>query len=155
MSIAARAISSRAVSSISLAGIRELPFAFALVATELVLDRINERLPGGFDDIVGHPDRAPRLVSVAGRDQHAGLGRRPLRLVEDADLVVQQPHLAEIRVELLERLAERVVERIDRPVSGRGRVLGDALDLEAHRRLGHGLAPVALLLDDDPEAVEV
>src|SRR5713101_9017382 len=99
MSIAARAISSRAVSSISLAGIRKLPFAFTLVAAELVLDGIDERLPGSFDDVVGHPDRAPRLVAVSGRDQHARLGRRALRLVEDAHLVVQQPHLAEVRVE--------------------------------------------------------
>src|SRR5713101_7293723 len=155
MSIAARAISSRAVSSISLAGIRKLPFAFTLVAAELVLDGIDERLPGSFDDVVGHPDGAPRLVPVAGRDEHAGLGCRPLRLVEDAHLVVQQAHLAEVRVELLEGLAERVVERVDRPVAGGGRVLGHALDLEPDRRFGHGLAAVALLLDDDPEAVEV
>src|SRR6266545_7835675 len=113
MSIAARAMSSRAVSSISLAGITalsphpappaplpspppgerakvqgrgrvaELPFALPFVASELVLDGIHQRLPGRLDDIVGDAHRAPRLVAVARGNEHAGLGRRPLGLVQD------------------------------------------------------------------------
>ena len=46
-----------------------------------------------------------------------------LRLVEDADLVVEQRHLAQVGVEVLERLAQRVVERVHRPVARRRGVL--------------------------------
>src|SRR5215831_4743751 len=124
MSMAARAISSRAVSSISLAGIggtcpsagipltpalspegrgRETSaLVLALVAAELVLDGVDQGLPGRFDDVVGHAHRAPRLVAVAGGDEHAGPGSGALALVEDANLVVEQAHLAQARIEVLE-----------------------------------------------------
>src|SRR5215471_19232096 len=155
MSMAARAISSRAVSSISLAGIggmlEELhplnllsprlaaaaapqldllsprlaaaaapqlelrtlfrgegegsTLALALVATEFVLDGVDEGLPGSLDDVVGHTHRAPRLVAVAGGDEHARPRRGALALVEDAHLVVEQAHLAKARKEVLESLA--------------------------------------------------
>src|SRR5256885_17236930 len=97
----------------------------------------------------------PRLLAVARGDQHAGLCRGALGLVEDAHLVVEQPHRLEARVELLERLAERVVERVDGPVAGRRRVLEDALDAYAHRRLGDRLRVAVLLLDDHAVRVEL
>src|SRR5215470_11512292 len=127
MSMAARAVSSRAVSSISLAGIMLvsqlcavpglargpprrapgawLPPALALVPAELVLDRVHERLPRGLDDVVRHAHRPPRLVAVARGDEHARPRRRAFGLVEDAHLVVEERHLAQVRVELLEGLA--------------------------------------------------
>src|SRR5262250_3409063 len=185
MSMAARAISSRAVSSISLGGIgginplsprlaaetasqlelrpsppageRERPSALVLtlVAAELVLDGVDQGLPGRFDDIVGHAHRSPRLVAVAGGDQHAGPGCGALALVEDANLVVEQAHLAQARIEVLERLSEGVVKSVDGAVARSRGMLGDALDLEAHRGFRHRLRLAALLLDDDAEAVEV
>src|SRR5438093_3457743 len=129
--------------------------ALALVATELVLDGVHEGLPGGLDDIVGHPHRAPRLVAIAGGDEHAGLGRRALALVENADLVVEEAHLAQVRVEVLEGLAEGMVESIDGAVAGGRGVLGDAAHLEPHRRFRHRLRVAALFLHDDAEAVEL
>src|SRR5882724_12704746 len=129
--------------------------AFALVAAKLVLDGVHEGLPGSLDDIVGHPYRAPCLVTVARGDEHAGLGRGALALVEDADLVVEEAHLAQVGVEVLEGLAERMVERIDGAMARGGGVLGDTLDPEPHRGLGHRLGIAALLLDDDAEAVEI
>ena len=75
--MAARAISSRATSSISFAEIangQRLPLA--LVAAQLVLDRVHQRLPRRLDDVVGDAHRAPGLVAVARGDQHARLGRR-------------------------------------------------------------------------------
>ena len=77
------------------------------------------------------------------------------RLVEDAHLVVDQVHLPEVRVELLQGLPERVVQRVHRPVAGRGGVLGDPLDLDADRRLRERLPVVAAGLDDDAIALEV
>src|SRR5437667_4418445 len=177
MSMAARAVSSRAVSSISLAGIvvmclwersapltlpspqrgegMRLALALALVAAELVLDGVHEGLPGGLDDVVGHPHRAPCLVAVAGGDEHAGLGRRALALVENADLVVEEAHHAQVRVEVFQSLAEGMVESIDGAVAGGRGVLGDAADFEPHRRLRHRLRAAALFIHDDPEAVEL
>src|SRR5262245_18826600 len=148
MSMAARAISSRAVSSISLAGIAgmcveilhpsplpspheggggRLALVLALVAAELGVDGRDEGPPGSPDDVVGRPHGAPRPVAVAGGHEHAGPGRRALALVEDAHLVVEQAHLAEARIEVLERLAQGMVEGVHGAVArGRG-VLGDAL----------------------------
>src|SRR5512138_541487 len=86
------------------------------VPAELVFDRVDEGLPRGFDDVVGHADGTPGLVAVTRGDQDARLRGRALRLVEDADLVVQKLHGLEVRIELFERLAERVVERVHRTV---------------------------------------
>src|SRR5215472_7541569 len=108
-----------------------LALVLALVAAELVLDGVDQRLPGGLDDVVGHPYRTPRVVAVAGGDEHARTGGGALALVEDADFVVEQAHLPEARIEVLECLAEGVVERVDGAVArGRG-VFGDPLDLES------------------------
>src|SRR5262245_62539720 len=142
MSMAARAISSRAVSSISLAAITPMPAATRgawgrrghdarlagapgesenrrsllrrsrgradcggpgpassargplLVAAQLELDGVHQRLPRRLDDVVGHAHRAPRLVAVARGDQHPGAGGGGLGLVEDAHLVVEQAPLS-------------------------------------------------------------
>src|SRR6266481_5827584 len=121
MSMAARPISSRAVSSISLAAITALPASLLLVPPQLVLDGVYEGVPRGLDDVVGDAHRPPRLVAVARGDEHAGLGSRAFALVEDAHLVVEQADFAEVRIELLEGLPQRMVEGIDRPVArGRG-----------------------------------
>src|SRR5215470_8313332 len=143
--------------ALSPSGERERPSALVLtlVATKLVLDGVDQGLPGCFDDVVGHAHRAPRLVAVAGGDQHAGPGCGALALVEDAHLVVEQAHLAQARIEVLERLSEGVVEGVDGAVARGRSVLGDALDLEAHRGFRHRLRLAALLLDDDAEAVEI
>src|SRR2546429_129727 len=126
-----------------------------LGAAELVLDRGHERLPGGLDDVVRDPHRAPRLRAGARGDELPRLRRGALGLVEDAHLVVEEPHRPEVRVKLLERLAERVVERVDGPVARRRGMLEDALDAYAHRRLGDRLRGVVLLLDDHAVRVEL
>src|ERR1700675_4461763 len=130
MSMAARAISSRAVSSISLAAITVLPASLLLVPPQLVFDGVHERVPRGLDDVVGDSHRPPRLVAVAGGDEDARLGAGTLGLVEDAHLVVQERHFLEARVKVLEGLPERVVEGVDGAVAGGGGVLGHPLDPE-------------------------
>src|SRR5439155_7109674 len=116
--------------------------------TVRVADSIPEASWRPLDDVVRDPDGAPRLLAVARGDEHARLGRGALGLVENAHFVVEEPHRPEVRVELLERLAQRVVERVDRPVAGRRGVLEATLDADADRRLGDRLRGVALLLDD-------
>src|SRR5262249_32920710 len=134
---------------------RRLAPALPVVSTQLVLDGIDQSLPGCFDDVVGHAHGAPGLVAVARGDEDARLRAGALRLVEDAHLVVQERHLLEARVEALERLAERMIERVARTVTRGGRVLGNALDPETDGRLGHRLLVPVVLLDDDAVAVEV
>src|SRR3954452_1956959 len=57
---------------------------------EGVHDGVEERLPARLDDVLGDADRRPGAVAVGGVQQHAGHRARPLRRVEDADLVVGQ-----------------------------------------------------------------
>src|SRR5512143_3794636 len=115
MSMAARAVSSRAVSSISLAGIviavgkrgpgsparpgaTGLSPPLLLVPTELVLDGVDEGVPRRLDDVVGDAHRPPRFVAVPRGHEHASLRPGARGLGEDAHLVVEQRHLAEVRV---------------------------------------------------------
>src|SRR5713226_2030765 len=133
----------------------DLSLALSLVAAKLVLNGIDEGLPGGLDDVVGYAHRAPRLVAIARGDEHARLGPRAFALVEDAHLVVEQAHFSKIRVELLEGFPERMVEGIDGPIARGRRVFGHPLDPEAHRGLGERLGVSLVLLDDDAEAVQL
>src|SRR6266851_8807218 len=87
-----------------------LPLTLPFIAPQLVLNRIDERLPGSLDDVVRDADGPPRVIPIARGDQDPGARRGRLRLVEDAHLVVEQRHLAQIRVEVLEGLAQGVVE---------------------------------------------
>src|SRR5207245_10425578 len=93
------------------------------VAAQLVLDRVDERLPRGLDDVVGDADGAPGLVAIARRDEHASLGGRALRLVQDSHRVVEELHGPWARRELLQSLTKRVVEGVDRTGPRRGRGL--------------------------------
>src|SRR5678815_2700286 len=131
--MAARTINSRATSSISFAAITDASaLSLALIAAQLVLDRIHQRLPRRLDDIVRDADRPPGLVAVSRGDEDARLGAGALGLVQDADLVVEERHLPQVGVEVLESLAQGVVERVDRPIARRRGVLGNALHAQPH-----------------------
>src|SRR5579864_9847756 len=58
-----------------------LPLTLLFIAPQLVLHRIDERLPRSLDDVVGDAHGAPRVISIARRDQDPGARRRRLRLV--------------------------------------------------------------------------
>ena len=73
----------------------------------------------------------------------------PLRLVEDADLEVDELDVLEVRVDLADRVAQRRVERVDRAVALGGAHVALAVDPDLDRRLGLDLA-VGALLDDAP-----
>ena len=88
-----------------------------------------------------------------GVEQHPGDRAGAVVGVEDADLVVGQLDVGQVRVELADRVAERPVERVHGPVAlGRADV-APTLDPDLDRRLGLDLA-VGALLGDHPEALE-
>ena len=112
--------------------------------------RVDERLPRGGDDVLVDADRAPDVVAVGGVDEHARGRAGAVVLVEDADLVVDELDVLEVRVDLADRVAQRGVERVDRAVAlGRADV-ALAVDPDLDRRLGLDLAVGALLDDHAP-----
>ena len=121
---------------------------------EGVLERVDERLPGGLDDVLRDADRAPLALAVGGVEQDAGDGAGAVALVEDAHLVVGQLDVGEVRVAVGDRRPQRPVERVDRAVA-----LGDldvalAVDHDLDRRLGLDPAVLALL-GGDAEALQL
>ena len=75
---------------------------------------LDEGVPGGLDDVPCHAHGLPRGLAVGGLDEHAGDGVGAVRGIEDAHSEVDQLELVELGVGRGERLAQRVVERIDR-----------------------------------------
>ena len=117
------------------------------------LERVDERLPGGGDDVLPDADRAPTVLAVGGVDQHARDRVGALGLVEDADLVVDELDVPQVRVDLADRVAQRGVERVDRAVALGGADVALAVDPDLDRRLGLDLA-VGALLDDHAPGLE-
>src|SRR6201993_3051455 len=75
-------------------------------------ERVEERVPRGGDEVLGDADRAPHVVPVGGVDEHARDGVRALRLVEDADLEVDELDVTKVRIDLADGVAQGVVERV-------------------------------------------
>src|SRR6266566_4851555 len=123
-------------------------------AEEGVGDRFLQGVPRSGDDVLVHADRAPHVVggavAVAGFDEHPGHGAGPVRALQDADLVVGQLQPGQLRVEPLQREAQGVVERVDRPVALAGGHDPLALGLQLHGGLADHLAARAPLDDDAP-----
>lgn len=59
-----------------------------VVEQDLVIDRVPDRLPARFDNIVGSADRSPNRGPISRFDQHSSLRFRPLLRIEDANLVI-------------------------------------------------------------------
>ena len=93
----------------------------SLIGLEGVLQRVDEGLPGGLDDVLRDADRPPLPLAVGGVEQDAGDGAGAVALVEDPDLVVGQLDVGEVRVAVDDRAAQGPVEGVDRAVA-----LGDA-----------------------------
>jgi hypothetical protein len=73
--------------------------------------------------------------------------------IEDPDLVVDQLDLGQVRMELGDRVAQRLVERVHRPVALGGAHVAPTVHPDLDRRLRLHLA-VGALLSDHPEALE-
>jgi hypothetical protein len=115
-----------------------------------VLDRVDQRVPRRGDDVLVHADRAPQLLAVGRVEQHARHRAGALGLVEDADLVVDELDVGEVRVDLGDRRAQRGVQGVDRAVALGGAHVALAVDPDLDGRLGLDLAVGALLDDAAP-----
>src|SRR4051812_22760581 len=111
------------------------------------LERVDERLPRRRDHVLVDADRAPHVLAVGGVDEHAGHRSGAVALVEDADLVVDELDVAQVRVDLGDRGAQGGVERVHRAVALGGADVALAVDPNLDRRLGLDLS-VRPLLDD-------
>ena len=78
-------------------------------------------------------------LAVGGLDEHPGDGVGAVALVEDAHLVVDELELRDLRVGLPDRLAQRVVERVDRAVALADRDDARAAGAQLDGRLGDGV----------------
>src|SRR6202050_2057809 len=121
-----------------------------LAGLHAVLDRVHQRVPGGCDHVLGHSDRAPYVVPVGSIDQHARDRCGALALIEDAHLEVDQLDVAQVRMDLTDGLAQRVVQRIDRPVALGGAHVALAAQPDLDGGLGLDLAVGALLHEHAP-----
>src|SRR4030065_959156 len=117
---------------------------------ELVPDAVDQGLPGGFDDVVRDTDGPPLGFLVPGPYQDPYRGTRTSR-ADDPDLVVEQLHLGEFRIELLERLPDGVVHRVHRTVAESRRMHDRSVELDPDGRLGDGSLRLRPLLVDHPE----
>src|SRR3954470_1863137 len=117
---------------------------------EAGLQRVDQGLPAGLDHVLRDADRTPGVGPVGGVQQHPRHGARRLGLVEDADLVVDQLDVGEVRIRLGDRRSQRGVERVDRAVALRGLDVALALDPDLDRGLGLDPAVLALLGHDPP-----
>src|SRR3954447_25812488 len=114
------------------------------------LERVDERLPRRRDHVLVDADRAPHVLAVGGVDEHAGHRAGAVALVEDADLVVDELDVAQVRVDLGDRGAQGGVERVHRAVALGGADVALAVDPNLDRRLGLDLSVRALLDDHAP-----
>src|SRR6185436_14633367 len=107
---------------------------------------VDEGFPRSLDDVLADPDRGPLALAVRQVDQHANRRPRADAAIEDAYSEVLELHVVELGIVVGQRLAERVVERSDRPLS-----LG-ALDVTGAARHdldgGFGQRPLARALLD-------
>src|SRR5262245_23584029 len=131
-------------------------YLLRLVLVKLVFDGVDEGEPTGFDDVLADADGAPDVVVVGRFDDHADAGGGAGFAVDDADFVVDQPHVAEAGEIAVEGLAHGGVEGVDGAVA-----FGDfeafvAVDADFDGRFGDRLT-VALGADADVvfEALEV
>src|SRR3954470_20206571 len=116
------------------------PSLLRFVLVELVLDGIDQSEPAGFDDVFADADGAPGVVVVRRLDEYADAGGGAGFAVDDADFVVDQPHLTKAGKIAVHGLTHGGVEGVDGAVA-----LGHfhsllAFDADFDRRFRYGRA---------------
>src|SRR5215210_271909 len=125
-----------------------------LLAVDAVLEAVHERLPARLYDVLADADGSPDALAVRGVYEDAGRGGCRAVLVEDADLVVGEVYLPELRVVGAYGLPERPVQRVHGAVSLGGGDHALALHEELYRGL-RGRQAVCAFLRDDPERLQL
>src|SRR5947209_9108850 len=118
-----------------------------------VLERVDQRLPRGLDDVLRDADRAPDFLAIGGVEEHACDRAGPFRLVQDPHLEVDQIDVAQPRVRLRQRLPERAIQCVDGAVALGGAHVALAVNPDLDRGLGLNPA-VGALLDDRAPGLE-
>src|SRR6266403_2048589 len=129
------------------------PVGSPALLVELVVHAVDQGLPARLDHVVRHAHRPPALVLVPRLDEHAHHRLGALLVAEHAHLVVVEPDVLDLGVELAEGLAQRAVEGVDRPVPLRRRVLDLPVRAFQHDgRLGDRRLALGPLLVDHAKA---
>ncbi len=120
-------------------------YILCFILLQLVFDAVNECLPGSFNYILGDADRAPHRAFVPRFDYypHACGGARPG--IYYADLIIDQMDILDTRVEIIQRLSQSGIKRVDRAVALADNVLGFVADPEFDGRLGDNVTRRAFL----------
>src|SRR3954447_15198436 len=82
-----------------------------------VLQPIHQRLPGGFDDVLGDAYGAPHPLAVCGVYEDAGRGGGGAVLVEDTDLVVGEVDLFQFWIVRPDGFSQSAIEGVDGAVA--------------------------------------
>src|SRR5918997_6285663 len=125
-----------------------------LRAAHAVFEAVYQGLPGGFDDVLGDADGAPHPLAVCGVYEDAGRGRRGAVFIQDADLVVGEVDLFQLRIVRPYGFSQRLVKGVDGTVA---LCCGDdplAVYGELYGRL-RGRLSAGPLLGDDPERLQL
>src|SRR5215216_7028112 len=77
-----------------------------------VFQTVYERLPGGFDDVLGDSYGAPHTLAVRRVDEDTGCCGRGAVLVEDADLVVGEMDLFQLGIVRPYGFPQRLIQGI-------------------------------------------
>ncbi len=121
---------------------------------EVILDAIQQRLPGGVDDVFADADGAEEAVGGAEFDDDSDFGGGGLSGVDDADFVIDEAEGIEGGEVLGEGAAEGVVEGVHRAVAFGGGVDFAVLHGEGEGGFGGG-GVFAGAVDGDAVVVEV
>src|SRR4029077_16043737 len=103
--------------------------------------------------ILRHTDRTPYVLPIRGVDQHTSHRPGSLRLVEYPNLEVDKIDVLEMRVNLCDRIAQRPIQSVHRPIPlGRAHIplaasVGGNPNLDRPLRGG---TPIGMLFDDPP-----
>src|ERR1035438_1901081 len=92
---------------------------------ELQADGIDEGFPTGVDDVFADTDGAPTAAVVAPLDEDADIGGGAFAGIEDADFVIGEADVGNLRIEPGKALAQAEVEGVEGAVTG----FGGAVDI--------------------------
>src|SRR5918995_5488780 len=119
-----------------------------------VFEAVYEGLPGGFDDVLGDADGSPHPLAVRRVYEDAGRCGRGAVLVEDADLVVGEVDLIQLRIVRPDSFPQRLIEGVDGTIAfcGRDYPLPAYGELQGSLR---GRLSAGPLFGDDPERLQL